>query len=94
VARIRARSSKRFREKFVPLQKFVQQHSGDWTMTGKVPVARVEGRLAFARYQTGRMKAIPHIKTMAGSPDADLASRSASRNLAHGFCVPGLSCLA
>jgi len=21
----------------------VQQHSGDWTMTGKVPVARVEG---------------------------------------------------
>jgi hypothetical protein len=21
----------------------VQQHSGDWTITGKVPVARVEG---------------------------------------------------
>jgi hypothetical protein len=30
-------------------QKSVQQHSGDWTMTGKVPVARVEGSRAFAR---------------------------------------------
>jgi len=27
----------------MPGLKFVQQHSGDWTMTGKVPVARVEG---------------------------------------------------
>jgi len=36
-------------------------------------------------HQTGRMKAIEHIKTMAGSPDADLALRPASRNLAHGF---------
>jgi len=33
-----------FSKKFVPIQEFVQQHSGDWTMTGKVPVARVEGR--------------------------------------------------
>jgi hypothetical protein len=33
-----------------------------------------------------RMDAIRNIKTMAGSPDADLI-RSASRNLAHGFCV-------
>jgi hypothetical protein len=24
----------------MPGQKFVQQHSGDWTMTGTVPVAR------------------------------------------------------
>jgi hypothetical protein len=31
------------------------------------------------------MDAIRHMKTMAGSPDADLAS--ASRNLAHGFRV-------
>jgi hypothetical protein len=42
-ARIRARPSKRFFEKIRARQKFVQQHSGDWTMTGKVPVARVEG---------------------------------------------------
>jgi hypothetical protein len=35
------------------------------------------------------MKANQHIETMAGSPDADFASRSASRNLAHGFYVPG-----
>jgi hypothetical protein len=33
------------------------------------------------------MKAIHHVKTMAGSPDAEFASRSASRNLAHGFHV-------
>jgi hypothetical protein len=38
-----------FRKKFVPGQKFVQQHSGGWTMTGKVPVARVEGRLPLPR---------------------------------------------
>jgi hypothetical protein len=44
VARIRARSSNGFSKKSVPRQKFVQQHSGDWTMTGKVPVARVEGQ--------------------------------------------------
>jgi hypothetical protein len=37
----------------------------------------------------GRMKTIRHTKTMAGSPDADFATRSASRNLAHGFFVPG-----
>jgi hypothetical protein len=36
----------------------------------------------------GRMKAIQHIKTMAGSPDADRPLRAASRNLAHGFFVP------
>jgi hypothetical protein len=33
------------------------------------------------------MDAIRNAKTMAGSPDAD--SVSASRNLAHGFCVSG-----
>ena len=43
-------------------------------VTGKVPVI------------TERMVAIRKITTMAGSPDADLM-RSASRNLAHGFCV-------
>jgi hypothetical protein len=30
-------------------------------------------------------EAIQRIKTMAGSPDADLALRPASGNLAHGF---------
>jgi hypothetical protein len=43
-------------------------------VTGTVPVTS-EG-----------MDAIRNIKTMAGSPDTDLI-RSASRNLAHGFCV-------
>jgi len=38
-----------FSKKFVLRQKFVQQHSGDWTMTGKVPVARVEGALPLPR---------------------------------------------
>ena len=37
----------------------------------------------------GRMEAIQDMRTMAGSPDADIAMRSASRNLAHGFCVLG-----
>jgi hypothetical protein len=41
--------------------------------TGKVPV------------MTEGMRAIQIAKTMAGSPDAE--TRSASRNLAHGFCV-------
>jgi hypothetical protein len=36
-----------------------------------------------------RMDAIRNMKTMAGSPDADLVLRSASRNLAHGLCVFG-----
>jgi hypothetical protein len=52
---------------------------------GQVPVARIEGSTAFARTKPQGMKTIQHIKTMAGSPDADFASRSASRNLAHGF---------
>jgi hypothetical protein len=34
---------------------FVQQHSGDWTMTGKVPVARVEGQELLPA-TIGRMK--------------------------------------
>jgi len=46
-------------------------------LTGKVPVT------------TERMDAIRNIKTMAGSPDADLPIRSASRRLAHGFCFWG-----
>jgi hypothetical protein len=51
----------------------VQQQSGRW--------ARQDART------TEGMDAIRNIKTMAGSPDADLALRSASRNLAHGLCV-------
>jgi len=47
--------------------------------TGKVPVTRSEG-----------MDAIRNMKTMAGSPDADLANRSASGRLAHGFCSSGI----
>jgi len=39
------------------------------------------------------MNAIPHIETMAGSPGADRNARSASRNLAHGFCVPDFHAL-
>jgi hypothetical protein len=66
--------------------RLVQQHSGDWAMTGKVPVARVEGQAPLP-VLLGRMEAIQDTKTMAGSPDADIAMRSASRNLAHGFCV-------
>ena len=61
------------RKNLVPRQKFVQQHSGDWTMTGKVPVARVEDQELWPA-TIGRMKAIRHIKTMAGSPDADFAT--------------------
>ncbi|MCA6118227.1 hypothetical protein J6524_25610 [Bradyrhizobium sp. WSM 1738] len=48
---------------------------------GKVPVT------------AERMDAIRKIKTMAGSPDADLALRSASRHLAHGLYVFGLRSL-
>src|SRR6516164_5459168 len=62
-------------------------------MTGKVPVARVQGEGAFVPFQIERMNAIPHIKTMAGSPDADRKSRSASSNLAHGFRVPDFHAL-
>jgi hypothetical protein len=47
--------------------------------TGKMPV------------RPERMDAIRHTKTMAGSPDADLKG-SASRNLAHGFCVSRRHC--
>jgi hypothetical protein len=82
------KSGIRFSEQIMPKQKSVQQHSGDWAMTGKVPVARVEGQELLPA-TIGRMKAIQHIKTMAGSPDADLQLRSASRNLAHGFFVRG-----
>ena len=76
-----------FSKEFMPKQEVVQQHSGDWTMAGKVPIARVQGEDACVPFQIERMNAIPHIKTMAGSPGADRKSRSASRNLAHGFCV-------
>ncbi|HEX9586548.1 MAG TPA: hypothetical protein VGA15_02215 [Bradyrhizobium sp.] len=39
----------------MPKQKSVQQQSGDWAMTGKVPVARVEG-LELLPATIGRMK--------------------------------------
>jgi hypothetical protein len=39
------------------------------------------------------MDAIRNMKTMAGSPDADLRLRSAPRRLAHGFCIWGASVL-
>ena len=47
-------------------------------VTGKMPVL------------PGGMDTIQNMKTMAGSPDADHTVRSASRNLAHGFCVSGV----
>jgi hypothetical protein len=49
MARNRGTIFEAFFEKSVPRQKFVQQHSGDWTMTGKVPVARVEGQMPLPR---------------------------------------------
>jgi hypothetical protein len=39
----------------MPKQKSVQQQSGDWAMTGKVPVARVEGQELLPA-TIGRMK--------------------------------------
>jgi hypothetical protein len=78
-----------FRNEMMSNSKSVQQHSGDWAMTGKVPVARVEGQRPLPA-TIGRMKAIQHTETMAGSPGADRRLRSASGNLAHGFCVPEL----
>ena len=93
MARIRARSSKRFLKEIraqtevrpAALRRLDDDGQG----------ARRAGRRpdAFAPYQIGRMNAIPHIKTMAGSPDADRQSRTASRNLAHGFRVPGFHAL-
>ncbi|MCA6107617.1 hypothetical protein J6497_10190 [Bradyrhizobium sp. CNPSo 4026] len=50
-----------------------QQQSGRWTGQD----ARMNER----------MDAIRNMRTMAGSPDADHGLRSASRHLAHGFCV-------
>jgi hypothetical protein len=49
----------------------VQKQSGDWTMTGKVPVARRDPQKIPATI--GRMDAITNTKAMAGSPDADFA---------------------
>jgi hypothetical protein len=40
-----------FVEEFMPKQKFVQQHSGDWAMTGKCSVA---GRRLSALARTNR----------------------------------------
>ena len=52
MARNRGTIFEAFFEKSVPRQKFVQQHSGDWTMTGKVPVARAEGETPLSRTNT------------------------------------------
>jgi hypothetical protein len=60
------------------MRKNVQQQSGRW--------AGQDART------TERMDAIRNTKTMAGSPDADLILRSASRNLAHGLCVSAIRC--
>jgi hypothetical protein len=65
-------------KKIMPID--VQQQSGRWAGQG----ART----------TERMDAIRNIKTMAGSPDADLVLRSVSRNLAHGLCVSGVPAFA
>jgi len=54
-------------------------------MTGKVPVARGQRLKSFNPAPNRKDEAIQHVKTMAGSPDADLALRPASGNLAHGF---------
>jgi hypothetical protein len=43
-----------------------------------------------ARDLRERMDAILKPETMAGSPDADAATRAASRNLAHGFLFFGV----
>jgi hypothetical protein len=63
----------------------------DFIRTGKAlghPAAiRPLGATGTEPVRPERMDAIRNMKTMAGSPDADLASRSASRHLAHGFCV-------
>jgi len=69
------KSGYRFSEGSCSLQD-VQQQSGRW--------AGQDART------TEGMDAIRSIKTMAGSPDADLFLWSASRNLAHGLCVSGL----
>jgi len=70
----------------------VQQQSGGWTMTGKG--ARRAGRQCNKARTVEGMEAIPNIKTMAGSPGADLAMRPAPRHLAHGFCVSGFHAFA
>jgi hypothetical protein len=44
-----------------------------------------------ARDLSERMDAILKPETMAGSPDADIALRAASRRLAHGFLFFGIS---
>jgi hypothetical protein len=44
-----------------------------------------------ARDLRERMDAILKPETMAGSPDADAATRAASRHLAHGFLFNGVS---
>jgi hypothetical protein len=63
-------------EAVVPFR--TQQQSGGW--------AYGQG----ARDLSERMDAILKPETMAGSPDADVALRAASRRLAHGFLFFGV----
>jgi hypothetical protein len=70
----------------------VQQQSGGWAMTGKG--ARRAGRHDKMARTIEGMEAIPNMKTMAGSPGADFATRPASRHLAHGFYVCGFHAFA
>jgi hypothetical protein len=58
----------------IMFQQNVQQQSGRWA--GQDARDYFEG-----------MDAIRSMKTMAGSPAADLVSRTAARHLAHGLCV-------
>jgi hypothetical protein len=68
----------------------VQQHSGDWTMTGKVPVARAGSQELPATI--GRMDAILNARAMAGSPDADFADVADSVSPScDGFCISGVA---
>jgi hypothetical protein len=44
----------------MPGENSVQQHSGDWTMTGKVPVARVRKHWKLSPAIIGRMSHSAH----------------------------------
>jgi len=70
-----------------------QGHHPEWIMSQQTSSSNPAAGQGKVPVTVERMDAIRNIKTMAGSPDADLVSRSASRNLAHGLCVFGLRAL-
>jgi hypothetical protein len=70
----------------MPEQTSAQQHSGDWAMTGKVPVARVKGHEGFCPANR-KDEAIQHFKTMAGSPGAAFAKATSAPQSCAWFCV-------